>query len=324
MQASGQNRFDSSLYEGAMLGFIVGDAYGVFYEFEDAADIETSMEMRGYGTFNQPPGAWSDDSSLMLIAAEDYLAHGEFSIERLMDGFVRYLDEGYMTPYGVCFDIGSTTYLALERWKSLRQIAERGTGPASNGGLMRILPAALACCARIESLDIVETLSECTHNNPVSSVCAVWYSLLLESILNRNHVSDSHLIDRMQERLQSAGKIPMCEKLRMDHLLYSISSRDWNFDISSDGNVADTLYVAVRSFQESDSFSGCIQSAVQSGGDTDTNAALVGGLAGAYYGRDGIPLEWQNKIARKAFVDHIVSGFIKRLMTGVVMEEIPG
>lgn len=47
MQASGQGRLDSSLYEGAMLGFIVGDAYGVFYEFEDAADIEASMEMRG-------------------------------------------------------------------------------------------------------------------------------------------------------------------------------------------------------------------------------------------------------------------------------------
>jgi hypothetical protein len=44
MQTSEQNWFDCSLYEGAMPGFIVGDACGVFYKFEDAADIETSME----------------------------------------------------------------------------------------------------------------------------------------------------------------------------------------------------------------------------------------------------------------------------------------
>ena len=39
-----------------------------------------------------------------------------------------------------------------------------------------------------------------------------------------------------------------------------------------------------------------IVSTVMSGGDTDTNAAIAGALLGAVYGRNGIPLQWLDRI----------------------------
>jgi ADP-ribosyl-[dinitrogen reductase] hydrolase len=46
----------------------------------------------------------------------------------------------------------------------------------------------------------------------------------------------------------------------------------------------------------STSFADGIEKAVRIGGDTDTYAAIAGGLLGAYYGYDAIPLEWRNTI----------------------------
>jgi ADP-ribosylglycohydrolase len=51
-----------------LMGVCVSDALGVPVEFSSRAERITSpvTKMLGYGTWNQPPGTWSDDSSLML------------------------------------------------------------------------------------------------------------------------------------------------------------------------------------------------------------------------------------------------------------------
>ena len=53
---------------GGLWGSVVGDALGVPVEFStrEQRDLDPVREVRGYGTYNQPPGTWSDDSSLML------------------------------------------------------------------------------------------------------------------------------------------------------------------------------------------------------------------------------------------------------------------
>jgi len=47
------------------------------------------------------------------------------------------------------------------------------------------------------------------------------------------------------------------------------------------------------------SYSEAVLKAVNLGGDTDTTAAVTGGLAGIYYGIDNIPKKWIDQIARK-------------------------
>jgi ADP-ribosylglycohydrolase len=54
---------------GAVWGHLVGDALGVPYEFTDP-HCAAEVTFRGHGTWNKPPGTWSDDGSLMLAMLE--------------------------------------------------------------------------------------------------------------------------------------------------------------------------------------------------------------------------------------------------------------
>ena len=61
---------------GGLWGAIVGDALGVPVEFTSREERRRDpvTDMRGYGTHRQPPGTWSDDSSLLLCTVEALLS----------------------------------------------------------------------------------------------------------------------------------------------------------------------------------------------------------------------------------------------------------
>ena len=53
-----------------IMGVVVGDALGVPYEFRSRDEMkpDPATDIRGYGTYNLPPGTWSDDSSMTLAS----------------------------------------------------------------------------------------------------------------------------------------------------------------------------------------------------------------------------------------------------------------
>ena len=126
-------------------GFIVGDAMGVPHEFRDRASLEKNpvSGMTGGGIHDQPPGTWSDDTSMMLCVLENNYTHGNtISLARL---FLKWYENGRHTAHGKLFDIGETTQLALERIRNLIPPHKSGLNDkkaAGNGSLMRSLPYA--------------------------------------------------------------------------------------------------------------------------------------------------------------------------------------
>lgn len=92
-----------------IMGLVVGDALGVPVEFKDRETLRLNpvKDMRGYGTYNQPPGTWSDDSS-MTLALLDSLQN-RLDYEDIMDKFLAWYEEGAYTPHGEMFDIGIAT-----------------------------------------------------------------------------------------------------------------------------------------------------------------------------------------------------------------------
>ena len=82
-----------------MLGHAVGDALGVPVEFCDREElVETPVtDMMGYGTYDVPAGAWSDDTS-MSLAALDALTKREWDYEDVMKNFVAWLKKDEYTP----------------------------------------------------------------------------------------------------------------------------------------------------------------------------------------------------------------------------------
>ena len=77
----------SKVYDG-IIGLVVGDALGVPFEFRDR-DVFKATDMIGYGTYGQPPGTWSDDSS-MTIATLKALDCGWVHLATIMQNFIDY------------------------------------------------------------------------------------------------------------------------------------------------------------------------------------------------------------------------------------------
>jgi len=84
-------------------------------------------------------------------------------------------------------------------------------------------------------------------------------------------------------------------------------------DIKSSGYVVDTLEAAIWCLLNTDNYKDCVLRAVNLGEDTDTVAAVAGGLAGVYYGIGAIPAEWVERIARLEYISGLCETFYQSI-----------
>ena len=134
-----------------LFGLAVGDALGVPVEFRPRGSFHVA-DMQGYGSHNQPPGTWSDDTSLALCLA-DSLSRG-FAPDSLARNFIQWRDEAAFTAHGEVFDIGISTAKAISRLKSgvaPEKAGCAGVNENGNGSLMRIAPLVFALADRPEA-----------------------------------------------------------------------------------------------------------------------------------------------------------------------------
>ncbi len=172
--------------EAGVLGLAIGDALGVPVEFVSREELKENPvgAFRDGGTHNQPRGTWSDDTSLTLCTLEAMSTR--FSLRKVAVNFVRWLREGYWTPHGEVFDVGDTTFQAIEELEGFLGRAEKdddftraGMGDEysnGNGSLMRILPVAFYTLTKPlkEQFELAHRLSRLTHAHPRSQVaCAI-------------------------------------------------------------------------------------------------------------------------------------------------------
>jgi ADP-ribosylglycohydrolase len=74
-------------------------------------------------------------------------------------------------------------------------------------------------------------------------------------------------------------------------------------EIKSSGYVVDTLEAALWCLLTTDGYEECVLRAVNLGGDTDTVAAVAGGLAGALYGYEAIPEKWRKTLIKREYIE---------------------
>src|SRR5262245_43993469 len=105
----------NNFYKDMLLGLATGDALGVPYEFKSRSELKANPahDMIGYGTHNQPPGTWSDDSSLTFCFAEGIVE--AFDLHQVGRNFSNWLNNNYWTARGTVFDVGITTKEAIYR-----------------------------------------------------------------------------------------------------------------------------------------------------------------------------------------------------------------
>ena len=76
-------------------------------------------------------------------------------------------------------------------------------------------------------------------------------------------------------------------------------------EIKSSGYVVDTLEAALWCVLTTNDYRSCVLKAVNLGEDTDTVAAVAGGLAGILYGLDAIPKEWLSNLKKREYIEQM-------------------
>jgi ADP-ribosylglycohydrolase len=287
-----------------LMGVCVGDALGLPVQFALRSSRKTNpvSGMTGHGVFNLPPGTWSDDSSLTFCLAES-LCSG-YDLNDMGMRFKQWLCKGYWTPFGQAFDIGGTTYSAILRLRSgasPQESGDRGERQNGNGSLMRILPLSfyLQNADTASRFEKIHEVSAITHAHPRSLIaCGIYVSVAL-CILE--HLGLREAYEKMQEiALQYYTRDPFQKELHhFDRLLRDDVSRYAEPDIHSSGYVVHTLEASLWCLLNNLNYRDTVLLAVNLGDDTDTTAAVAGGLAGLLYGYSGIPEEWVRAIQKK-------------------------
>ncbi|WP_254391832.1 ADP-ribosylglycohydrolase family protein [Terribacillus sp. DMT04] len=177
-----------------MYGGILGDLIGVPVEFKKR-DTFNIVDIEGYGTYNQPPGTLSDDTSLTLCLLENIVEKG--TLNDLMNKFLLYRDSGYCTPFGKMFDIGRTTNEAIEKYKSGMPVEQCGGDSEydnGNGAVMRLAPLAFLLCKEFnfkKKIEVIKQYTEITHSHPRSIVGSIIYVELLIRLYHNNSLKQS-------------------------------------------------------------------------------------------------------------------------------------
>jgi ADP-ribosylglycohydrolase len=290
-------------YRGALLGLAAGDALGTTLEFRHPGSFTPITDIVGGGPFNLKPGQWTDDTSMALCLAESLVTKHGFDPIHQLETYVRWWRDGHLSVKGRCFDIGIQTSGALRRFEETHQPYPGSTSgnAAGNGSLMRLAPAPLAFASKpTEAIYMAGESSRTTHGaDECVDSCRYFAGLLLAAIsgmpkramLNNDYEPavkcwiENPLTDKVQQIGQGSFKVKEPPQIR------------------GSGYVIHTLEAALWAFHTTENFRDGALAVVNLGEDADSTGAVYGQIAGAYYGVDGIPTQWREKLAMRELIE---------------------
>lgn len=266
---------------GCAVGAAIGDALGMPLEFGPRATENRLVREMKSGRL--PAGSFTDDTEMALALAESLLHQRPLNLEDLAQRFVAWINTN--PP-----DVGMHTSRVLRRidagatWEEAVEAAQnQNPDAAGNGSLMRAWPVALAYWDDLDNL-LVDSWRQSRVTHPHADTLAA--STFLNATLY-------HIFQGVEP---GWAMIFASTLVKMDDDLWKVIEsapyleRD---DISNSGWVRHTLQTAVWGITNTESFEEAVVNVVNLGNDADTAGTVVGALAGAYYGLDGIPERWQ-------------------------------
>ena len=293
-----------------VIGHAIGDALGVPVEFASREELDNApvTDMEGYGTYPMPAGSWSDDTSMSLCALEVLGKYG-LDDDRIMINFGKWYYNDEFTPTGEMFDVGNTCSIAIENYivgkKSYLECGRSGERDNGNGSLMRIHPVVLYLANKDmpikEKIEIVHIMSALTHAHERSKIgCGIYAFILWELLNNPTMYGIKDGLDKAEQFYQ--GHPEIVHYKRLFERTFIITPRNL---IKSGGYIVHTLEAAVWCLLTTNSYKEAVLKAVNLGDDTDTVAAVAGGLAGALYGYDEIPQEWHDALIKREYIENL-------------------
>lgn len=283
-----------------LVGCAIGDALGNPFEMKPAISpllAEWDGQFKEGGTFWWgQPGQYTDDTLMSIALGTSLVEHQGFDQEDIASKYLAWMESGNTRG------IGGTTAASLTRLKLGASATESGLSKnadgspvGGNGTAMRASPLGLAY--RHDLMKLMEYSikdASITHNSIEPKVGSVAVAMGVALLANR--VSDPKtLIGDVSNALTDSlvqGKLQQAQffiEQGIDPVLALAQ-------IGTAGYVPETVGAAFYCFAATESFQDAVIMAVKGGGDTDTTAAIVGAMAGTWYGLEGIPQEYKNQV----------------------------
>jgi ADP-ribosylglycohydrolase len=270
---------------GAFLGACLGDAAGATLEFLGRSptreEVETAMTMPGGGVLEVAPGQITDDCELAISLARGLAGSDSFDIDKIADKYSAWVSS---KP----FDIGNTTQSSLGcvvnpsigcAQSMMKAAEEFCMNSKANGALMRIVP--LAIWAYQDTNDVIAGFAQ-QENSLSHPNESVWHASAAYCI------AIAQLIREPDNHAAAIGAVEAwVEKNANDEVQSWLSDARKNIDIPyypQVGFVKIAFTHAFRHLYLNSTFEESLIETLLGGGDTDTNACIVGGLMGALHG----------------------------------------
>jgi len=315
-----------------ILGLALADAMGVPVEFCDRDYLKTHpiTKVVGYGTYNQPAGSFSDDTSLTLALMDGVIKSGgiinEEAYKNIANNFGDYLYFGAFTPLNRMFDVGGTTSSAINNYLVNKCKPYEAGGNKEhnkgNGALMRILPVAYYAynngLSEEETFDITKKVASITHRLDTCVLGSYIYVEFAKALLEGKSKEEAY---KHIQHIDYLRFVP--EDVRDEYIrVLDDNIADYpEYMIDSKGKTVESLEASMWSFMKSDSYSDTILTAINLGKDTDTVGAIAGGVAGLYYGidgDDGIPEKWLSMLIKRDYIEDLSKAFDEAVLTKTV------
>ena len=240
-----------------MIGAIIGDIVGSRFEWNN-------IKTKDFDLFTA--GCFFTDDSVMTIAVADALIRANGNLEILSEYAIESM-QLIGRPFPDC-GYGGSFY----HW--MYSDNPKPYGSYGNGAAMRVSACGFAAKSLEEAKALSKAVTEVTHNHPegIKGAEATAVAIYL--------ARSGYSIEEIQQHIST-------KYYPMDFTLEEI--RD-TYEINE--TCQDTVPQALKAFFESLDFEDAIRNAISIGGDSDTLAAITGGIAEAYY---GVPQDIKDK-----------------------------
>lgn len=295
---------------GVLVALAAGDALGAGYEFGAPLPDGTEVTMKGGGPFGFAPAEWTDDTSMAIPIAQALLqsaSDGGASSPAALTAVVR----AWTAWAAEAKDVGAQTSAviaaacrpasaagreveAADFTAAAANFHARTGRSAGNGSLMRTAPLALAYLHRepAELMAAAGELSALTHADPdAQEACGLWCVAIRQAVLTGV--------------LDVRAGLPLLPAERASLWLERIESSELSRprDFTRNGWVVEAfqgawsaIHFAGLSAVGPAHLRAALEEPVRGGRDTDTVAAIAGGLLGAAYGYTAVPFEWRRRL----------------------------
>ncbi len=288
------------LAQGCLFGAFVGDSAGARLEFlghqPGPSELDDALAMKGGGVFRVAPGQVTDDGELTLALARALAGERAYPREKVA---TNYRSWAASRP----FDMGNATFNALGGTAGTQlgiadsvaaRAAQHNAGSKANGALMRASALGIWSAKRTVEEAVVAAMTDAALTHP--NLSCQWANAAYVTAIR-------HL---MLNAGDAAGAFAQAKSVLDEPAdVGAVEVRGWLEDAQDGmlpachamaGFVRIAFTHAFHHLQQETPFALALRQVLAGGGDTDTNACIVGGLVGARVGLSGIPEQMKRAV----------------------------